>query len=99
MAQVDVYTNPTGAGYLLDVQVGILQDLRTRLVVPLMMATDVPQGLKRLHPVFEIAGRRSVMVTQLMAAVPISELQQFVTSLARERHTIIGAIDFLLGGI
>ena len=99
MAQFDVFLNPAGHGYLLDVQADILRDLKTRLVVPLMLAADVPSGLKRLHPEFEIAGRRTIMATQFMAAIPADELQDFVGSLAAERYVIIGAIDFLLGGI
>ena len=99
MAQFDVFVNPIGRGYLLDVQADILRDLKTRLVVPLMLATDVPSGVKRLHPEFEIAGRRTIMATQLMAAIPADELQDFVSSLAPERYVIMGAIDFLLGGI
>jgi len=99
MAQFDVFLNSTGRGYLLDVQADILRDLRTRLVVPLMLATDGPPGLKRLHPEFEIAGRRTIMATQLMAAIPADELQDIIGSLASERYAIIGALDFLLGGI
>lgn len=99
MAQFDVYANPAGRGFLLDVQAELLSDLKTRLAVPLMAAADAPPALKRLHPEFEIAGQRVVMATQLMAAVPVRELQQVVGSLADDRYTIVGAIDFLLGGI
>ncbi|HTP83027.1 MAG TPA: CcdB family protein [Alphaproteobacteria bacterium] len=99
MAQFDVFLSPTGRGYVLDVQADLLRDLKTRLVVPLMLVADAPPALKRLHPQFEIAGRRTMMATQFMAAIPADELQNFVASLASERYAIIGAIDFLLGGI
>jgi toxin CcdB len=99
MAQFDVYANPVGRGYLLDVQADILDDLKTRLVVPLMPAAKGPPALKRLHPEFEIDGQRTIMATHLMAAVPLDELRDLVGSLAPERYAIIGAIDFLLGGI
>ena len=83
---------------MLDVQADLLRDLKTRVVVPLLPAADVPPALSRLHPEFEIAGRRTLMATQFMAAIPAGELRAVVRSLARERYTIIRAVGFLLGG-
>lgn len=51
MARYDVYPNPDG-GYILDVQADLLDDLTTRVVVPLMMATLAPSPAKRLNPIF-----------------------------------------------
>ena len=35
MARFDVYDRPGGAGYVLDVQADVLNELNTRIVVPL----------------------------------------------------------------
>ena len=42
MARFDVYRNPEGSGYLLDVQADLLSDLNTRVVVPLIPAELAP---------------------------------------------------------
>ncbi|MBS1183360.1 MAG: plasmid maintenance protein CcdB, partial [Proteobacteria bacterium] len=36
MARFDVFPNPGGSGYLLDVQADLLDGLNTRIVVPLL---------------------------------------------------------------
>lgn len=44
---------------------------------------------------FDIAGEPHVMVTQFLAAVPVSALGNAVASLASNDATIVGALDFL----
>lgn len=39
------------------------------------------------------------MVTQFLAAVPVSALESEVASLASDDATIVGALDFLFQGI
>jgi len=95
MARFDVYENPSGAGYLLDVQSPLISGLNTRVVVPLMSEEDAPRPAKRLNPVFEIGNARYVMVTQFLAAVPVSELRRRVGSLEHARDDITYALDMI----
>ncbi len=70
MARFDVYANPDGGGYLLDLQADILSSLNTRMVAPLMTIKEAPTPAKRLNPTFQIDDETVVMATQFMAAVP-----------------------------
>jgi toxin CcdB len=86
--------------FLLDVQNDLLNDLETRVVVPLS-PISVMQGraLRTLMPILEIEGESFVMLTPQMAGIPKSELGAPVTQVERYRFEIIAAIDFLLTGI
>jgi len=81
MPRFTVYRNPYSEGYLLDVQANILDHLNTRVVVPLLPLPSAPKPAKTLNPVFDVAGTSVVMVTQFMAAVPISLLKSPESSL------------------
>ena len=48
---------------------------------------------------FKIEGEPLTMLTQQLGAVPRRSLKVRVASLERDRTEIIGAIDFLLGGV
>jgi toxin CcdB len=98
MAQYDVFRNPEGSGYLLDVQSDLLDGLTTRLVVPLMPQMQAPKPAARLNPIVKIAEEPHVMVTQFMAAVPERLLTSHVTSAAAMRDEITAAIDMLTHG-
>jgi len=94
MARFEVYANPGGAGYVLDV----LNELNTRIVVPLMPLAQVPAPAQRLNPVFEIGDEPHVMVTQFTAAVPRALLRSPVTSLRGQDNEIMAALDMVLVG-
>lgn len=98
MAKYDVFPNPFGDGFLLDVQADLLSDLNTRVVVPLMPKAGSPQPAKRLNPTFEIDGEHVVMVTQFMAAVPKSILKLPVENLNTDFEKITTAVDMLMQG-
>jgi toxin CcdB len=97
MARFDFFENPAG-GYFLDVQCDFLGNLSTRVVVPLMRSAGAPRPAKRLNPTFTIGPEQFVMVTQFLAAVPVSELQRRVGSLAHERDAIMVALDMIFIG-
>jgi len=42
MAKYDVFRNPSGDGFLLDVQTDLSSDLNTRIVVPLLPKGNSP---------------------------------------------------------
>jgi toxin CcdB len=98
MAKFDVYPMSQGGGYLLDCQADLLNDLNTRLVVPLLPSDAAPKPAARLNPVFEIRGEPHVMVTQFAAAVPVSELSTRTMSLAEHDLAIGNALDMLVSG-
>jgi len=86
--------------FLLDIQHDLLQDLETRVVVPLHPVPALQgQTLRTLMPVLEIEGESFIMVTPQMAGIPKSELGNPVTRVEKYRFEIIAAIDFLLTGI
>ena len=98
MAQYDVFQNPEGSGYLLGVQSDLLDGLSTRLVVPLLPASQAPKPATRLNPVVSIGDATHVMGTQFMAAVPEQLLTTHVTNVAQIRDDITAAIDMLTHG-
>jgi len=98
MARFEVFANPGGAGYLLDVQADVLNELNTRIVVPLLPLAQAPLPAQRLNPVFEIGDEPHVMVTQFMAAVPRPLLRNPVASLLGQDSEIMAALDMVLVG-
>ena len=77
MARFHAYRNPDRDGWLLDVQADLLSHLSTRVVVPLLPedAPDAPKPARDLNLVVEIEGRRYVVMTQWMSAMPKSLLR------------------------
>ena len=98
MARFDVYRRERSTGYLLDLQSDFLRQFDTRVVVPLLLANEVPPPTRRLHPVFCIEENDVVMATQMIAAVPRGLLRNKVTDLSDHRDEIVSAIDFLMQG-
>lgn len=98
MARYDVFRGPTEGVLLLDVQTDLIEQLKTRVVVPLLPAEATPPPISRLHPVFEIDGRRYVMATPLLAAIPGSELGERLANVDRHHDRIAAALDMLFQG-
>ena len=105
MAQFDVYRNASPATRarvpcLLDVQSDLLDVLATRVVVPLCKP-EVLKGkpAERLNPVFEIEGRRMVLLTPELAGVSRKALGERIANLADRRDAIIAALDLVITGI
>lgn len=104
VACFDVYENPgkhaVTTPYLLDVQSDLLDDLDTRMVVPLrhlehFKNIELP---RLLTPVFTVEGQAFLLETPKMGAVPRRFLKSRVASLEEERVQILGALDFLFQG-
>ena len=98
MAKYDVFPNPSGDGFLLDVQTDLLSELNTRVVVPLIPKASAPKPATRLNPVFDIEGEHVVMVTQFLAAVPIGVIGAPISNLSNDFAQITNAIDMLMQG-
>lgn len=85
---------------LLVVQSDFLQGLPTQVVVPMVRTAklrDRPAEL--LNPVAEVDGEDFVLLTQQLAAVPVTTLGNTVTNLDSRRDDIVRALDFLFSGI
>ena len=98
MAKFDVYRLRQGGGLVLDCQADLLDDLNTRLVVPLLTTEEAPKAAARLNPTFEIEGTVLVMATQFVAAIPVRELGERVVSLSEQQDAIGHALDMLISG-
>ena len=98
MARFSVYAGlGPGEGYVVDVQASLLDELSTRVVIPLLPA-DVGGTIRDLNPVVDIDGRPFVVMTQELSAVPLTLLRRSVGSLDAWRNEIVRALDVLLTG-
>jgi len=104
MAQFTVYRNKNARSkgtfpLLVDVQSDLLEDLQTRVVIPLTRATALTKKpLERLTPILEFENEAYALVTPQLAGIASTELGAASGSLAQHRDVILGAMDFLLTG-
>jgi toxin CcdB len=103
MAQFDVYVNPNPATkrtipFLLDIQNDLLNNLTTRVVIPLYTSSAMGKAAKHLNPHFFIKRTTVIMSTAELAGVSVNSLGDKVCSLKEHRNEIIAAIDFLVTG-
>ena len=105
MAQFDVYRNPSSKTnkaypFLVDVQNSVIDQLATRLVVPLTKnKTTNSLYMKNLTPEIEFEGETYLFLTQQLSSLPEDVLKDSIGSLAQSRELLIGAIDFAITGI
>jgi toxin CcdB len=103
MAPFDVHENQNqetnqAIPYLLDVQAELLENLATRVDVPLITSSAMGKAVKHLNPQLEIRRAPVFMSTAELAGVPVRILGEKVGSLKDRRNDIIAAIDFLFTG-
>ncbi|OBQ78922.1 MULTISPECIES: CcdB family protein [unclassified Mesorhizobium] len=99
MARYDAFAaSGIEGGYLLEVQSDLLDNFKTRVVVPLLPLASAPPPMRKLHPVFEINGRKLVMATHLIATVAATELGENRFNLAKHHDEIVAALDMLFQG-
>ncbi len=88
----------TGDRLVLDLQSGI-PSLPTRIVAPLVPESPVLKAISILEPVFELEGRRHVLHSGELAAVPASILNSApVADLSAREYEIRRALDMLFSG-
>ena len=102
--QYDVYRNLSSRSgddtpYLLDVQADLLDELSTRVVVPLIRIEAAGTPLQTLNPVFEIEGQQLVLSVPELSGIALRSLGEKVSNLAARRNDIVAALDLLLTGI
>jgi toxin CcdB len=105
MAQFAVYKNKnprSKATYplLVDAQANLLEDLQTRLVIPLTKTSALTKRpIVGLTPPIEIEGERYLLMTPQLAGIARSELGPAVGSVADQRDAIVAALDLLITGV
>ena len=55
--------------------------------------------IRDLNPIFEIEGKRHVMLTQAIPTIPAKLLRRSVASLQSYHNVVLRALDILLTGI
>lgn len=84
---------------LVDVQAELLQDLKTRAVIPLAKSdelTDFP--LMYLTPSVTFVDESYVLMTPLLAGVAVTELGSHLGSIVNQERVITTALSFLFEG-
>lgn len=105
MAQFDVYINPQSVSrqfvpYLVDIQSALIDQLTTRLVVPLSRVGSGAEKLpRRLTPLFEIDGESLALLPHLAAPVQIRLLKKPVMSLHSRADELTAALDAVVSGV
>lgn len=98
MAKLQMFANPDGQGYLLDVQSDLIEVFGTRVVVPLLPADTIPPAIPRLHPLLDLDGELYVMATHLISAVPTEILAKPMPHLSVNQDQVTAALDMLFQG-
>ena len=99
MAQFDVYVEPgSKERLLLTVQSDVLDGLVVRMVIPLFPMRPSTPIMNRLNPVVTIQDQAFVVMTQLMAPIPVKALGPPVARLDDETDAIFNALDMLFKG-
>ncbi len=85
---------------VVDVQANLLNDLATRVVVPLApLAAGRREDIPRLNPIVRIGEKEYYFKPTEIAAIPKSLLRDPVANIeAAHRTEIVGALDFMLQG-
>jgi toxin CcdB len=99
MAQFDIYRLRALNGYGVDVQHAHLDQLPSRLILPLLTPAAFAGGISRLNPLVEINGENFVLKTEFATAVSARELGNPIGNLSHYRDQIIAAMDMLVTGI
>lgn len=105
MSQFTVYQNPSAASrkaypYILDVQHSVIDELSTRIVIPLGRLSDFRnEQMKTLSPIVEHDGEKLVLLTGQITSIPARLLKKPVGSLSALRLEIVAAIDFAITGV
>ena len=96
MARYDVHLGKRG--FMLDVQADPLDNLDTRISVPLIPKSRLKHIIVLLNPEVLISGKSLILGTHPLLTMPKSELGPVVASLAPEADAITRALDMALTG-
>ena len=102
MARFDVYANPDTSErklvpYFLDVQNDYIDELTTRVVIPLRRESAFGPRARNLNPTVPVGADNVVLDTAALAAVPLSELRKPIANIREHRAEVLEALDTLFG--
>lgn len=104
MSQFSIHSNLNPASkklypYLINVQASLLNNLETRLVIPLSLKSKFAnKPIKILNPIIHIDNHEYIILTQQMAAIQTKNLGALIYDGSSYRQEIISAIDFMITG-
>ena len=97
MAQFDVFQLPDDT-LVVDLQSNLIET-GTRVVAPLVPASENLKAITRLEPVFEIGGKYLALHTAEMAAIPKKFLsREPKADLSAHEYEIKNALDMVFSG-
>ncbi|MBK8969895.1 MAG: CcdB family protein [Hahellaceae bacterium] len=105
MSQFCLYRNEDKATqqtypYFLNVQNDLLDELNSRVVIPLSSLASVQhRDAKRLCPVLNIEGADYVLLTHQISTIPKFNLKTMISDLKEFRQEIVASLDLLITGI
>jgi len=99
MARFSVHPLVAKQGLVLCVQSDLLDNLSSRMVIPLVPEAKAHKPFQKLNPVFDLDGERFVLYTEQLTAVDRNKLKPAIASLEDHHQEIVQAIDFLLEGV
>jgi toxin CcdB len=102
VARFDVFQHPDPAlrvvtPFLLDVQNDYIDQLQSRVVIPLRLATKFGPPMRDLNPSFTVSKMKVVLDTAALAAFPSNGLTKAVTNLSAHSQDVLAALDTLFG--
>jgi toxin CcdB len=97
-AQFDLYRVP-GDGLVVVLQNDLLDQLRTRVVAPLVPASSIERVMHSLNPTATLGEEVYLVMPQLAATLTLAEMGEKVGSLSMMHDAIVRAVDALLSGI
>lgn len=105
MAQFDVYLNRNPRTkkyfpYLVDIQNPAINDIATRIVIPLGYANlFANEYMRKLSPKIEYDDEKLILLTPQLASIPATTLKNPIGSIDHLRNEIIDSLDFAVTGI
>jgi toxin CcdB len=103
MARFDVYANmgksQKTTPFLIDVQSNVISGLATRIVIPLrnLNAFKNVEAPADLFPIITVNGKKYLLDTPQLAAIPLIELKEKVDIAAAFQTEILNALDRVFG--
>lgn len=98
MAQWDVHA-VRGGGYALNVQSDLLEPSGTRLVIPLVPASETEGIARRLCPAVLVGDLDLHAMVLLTTALPLVTLGPRIASAEHAREDVTRALDMVLSGV
>ncbi|WP_449227728.1 CcdB family protein [Azospirillum argentinense] len=106
MRFLDVCRNPNAVGrpdhpvpFLLVVQGNHVAVRSTRVVIPLVRASEAGTPIRDVMPVLDVQGEQLVAMTSQIAGIPVTDIGDVVMNMSSRHHDIRRAIDVLTGDL